>query len=91
MESDFLMMKLLIVLSSLYLWQYSPHAFLCHATFNEDKYPGDEVPDFNLATADGIKPWKERKHIGSPTSILFFTKEQQQLWNEKRVLLMSDY
>ena len=66
-------------------------AFLCHATFDEDKFPGDEVPDFSLATADGIKPWKERKHIGSPTSILFFTKEQQQLWNEKRVLLMSDY
>ena len=64
---------------------------VCNATFDEHKYPGDEVPDFNLATADGIKPWKERKHIGSPTSILFFTKEQQQLWNEKRVLLMSDY
>ena len=49
------------------------------------------MPDLSTAGANEIKAWKAKKHLGSPTSILFFTQEQLQLFNEKKVLLMADY
>ena len=49
------------------------------------------MPDLSTANADEIKAWKEKKHLGSPTSILFFTKDQLQLWDERNVLFLADY
>ena len=49
------------------------------------------MPDLSTATADEIKAWKKEKHLGSPTSILFFTQEQLLLWDQRKVLLMADY
>ena len=43
------------------------------------------------ASADEIKAWKEERHIGSPTSNLFFTTEQLSLWREKGVIFLADY
>lgn len=52
---------------------------------------GDSMPDLSTASAAEIKAWKAEKHLGSPTSILFFTQEQLQLWNQRKVLFMADY
>ena len=52
---------------------------------------GDELPELSTADANVIKAWQEEKHLGSPTSILFFTKKQLQLWDERNVLFMEDY
>ena len=49
------------------------------------------MPDLSTADADEIKAWKEEKHLGSPTSILFFTQEQLRLWEEERIIFMADY
>ena len=49
------------------------------------------MPDLPAASADEIKALKAEKHIGSPTSILFFTQEQLRLWDQSKVLLMADY
>ena len=43
------------------------------------------------ATDQELQIWKKEKHVGSPASILFFTKEQLQLWREKLVVLLADY
>ena len=47
--------------------------------------------DLSNASADEIKVWKKEKHLGSPTSILFFTHEQLRLWDQRNVLFMADY
>ena len=52
---------------------------------------GDELPELSTADTNVIKAWQEEKHLGSPTSILFFTKKQLQLWDERNVLFMEDY
>ena len=44
------------------------------------------MPELSTADADEIKAWKLEKHLGSPTSILFFTQEQLRLWDERKVL-----
>ena len=44
-----------------------------------------------LATDQKLQTWKKEKHVGSPASILFLTKEQLQLWREKCVMLLADY
>ena len=49
------------------------------------------MPDFSSADAAKIKAWKAQKHLGSPTSILFFTQEQLQLWDEKKIIFVADY
>ena len=49
------------------------------------------MPDFSSADANKIKAWKAQKHLGSPTSILFFTQEQLQLWDEKKIIFLADY
>lgn len=49
------------------------------------------MPDFSSADAAKIKAWKAQKHLGSPTSILFFTQEQLQLWDEKKIIFLADY
>ena len=76
MESDFLVMKLrgysFAALLSYLAYHSQPvvslaiftPAFLCHATFDEDKFPGDEVPDFSLATADGSSHGKRGNTSG---------------------------
>ena len=38
-----------------------------------------------------LQDLKKEKHIGSPTSILFLTKDQHHLWKEKRVVLLADF
>ena len=38
-----------------------------------------------------LQDLKMEKHIGSPTSILFLTKDQHHLWKEKRVVLLADF
>ena len=38
-----------------------------------------------------LRDLKREKHIGSPTSILFLTKDQHHLWKEKRVVLLADF
>ena len=43
------------------------------------------------ATDQELQIWRKEKHVGSPASILFFTKEQLQLWREKLVVLLADY
>ena len=47
----------------------------------------------NIATASTleIEAWKKETHIGSPTSIMFLTGDQRQLWREKILLLLADY
>ena len=52
---------------------------------------GDYLLELSTADADEIRAWREERHIGSPTSILFFTREQMQLWSEERVILLADY
>ena len=47
--------------------------------------------DPTTATLKDIEAWKVEKHLGSPTSILFLTKDQRQLQREKKVLLLADY
>ena len=49
------------------------------------------MPDLSTATADEIRAWTKEKHLGSPTSILFFTQEKLRLWDERKVLLLADY
>ena len=49
------------------------------------------MPELSTASADEIVAWRKERHIGSPTSILFFTKEQLHLWAEKRVIFRADY
>ena len=44
-----------------------------------------------LASDQELQIWKKEKHVGSPASILFLTKEQLQLWREKFVVLLADY
>ena len=55
------------------------------------RHSGDSMCELSTASVDVIKAWKAEKHLGSPTSILFFTQEQLRLWDEKKVLLMADY
>ena len=43
------------------------------------------------ATDQELQIWKKEKHVGSPASILFLTKEQLQLWRENFVVLLADY
>ena len=38
-----------------------------------------------------LQDLKREKHIGSPTSILFLTKDQHHMWKEKRVVLLADF
>ena len=38
-----------------------------------------------------LQDLKMEKHIGSPTSILFLTKDQHHLYKEKRVVLLADF
>jgi len=52
---------------------------------------GDYLPEPSTASADELKAWKEERHIGSPTSILFFTTDQLSLWREKKVIFLADY
>ena len=59
--------------------------------FAQNNTSGDELPELSTADANVIKAWQEEKHQGSTTSILFFTKEQLQLWDERNVLFMEDY
>ena len=49
------------------------------------------MPELSTADADEIKAWKLEKHLGSPTSILFFTQEQLGIWNKERIIFMADY
>ena len=51
----------------------------------------DRVLDPITATAQEIKDISKEKHIGSPTSIIFLTGDQRQLWGETRLLLLADY
>ena len=51
----------------------------------------DRVVDPITSTAQDIKDMSKEKHIGSPTSIIFLTGDQRQLWGEKKVLLLADY
>ena len=51
----------------------------------------DRVLDPITATAQEIKDISKEKHIGSPTSIIFLTGDQRQLWGETRLLLLGDY
>ena len=55
------------------------------------KRSGDRLPELPTADADEIKAWKKEKHLGSPTSILFFTQDQLRLWDEERMIFMADY
>ena len=57
----------------------------------KDLPSGDNIPELSTANLDEIKAWKEERHIGSPTSILFFTTEQLQLWKETMLILLADY
>ena len=52
---------------------------------------GDHTPELSSDDASVIWTWKQKKHVGSPTSILFFTQDQLRLWDEKKVLLVADY
>ena len=49
------------------------------------------MPDISTASAQEIEAWKKETHIGSPTSIIFLTGDQRQLWGEKMLLLLADY
>ena len=49
------------------------------------------MPDIATASAQDIENWKKETHIGSPTSIIFLTGDQRQLWGEKMLLLLADY
>ena len=49
------------------------------------------MPELTTADADEIKAWKKEKHLGSPTSILFFTQEQLGIWDKERIIFMADY
>ena len=52
---------------------------------------GDRILDLSTASAEELQKLKKEKHIGSPTSILFLTKDQHQLRREKRVVLLADF
>ena len=52
---------------------------------------GDRILDLSTASAEDLQKLKKEKHIGSPTSILFLTKDQHQLRREKRVVLLADF
>ena len=47
--------------------------------------------DPSTVSLQDLQDLKREKHIGSPTSILFLTKDQHQLWKEKRVVLLADF
>ena len=49
------------------------------------------MPDIAIASAQDIEDWKKETHIGSPTSIIFLTGDQRQLWRENKLLLLADY
>ena len=49
------------------------------------------MPNIATASALEIEAWKKQTHIGSPTSIMFLTGDQRQLWREKIILLLADY
>ena len=49
------------------------------------------MPELPTANVNEIKAWTKEKHLGSPTSILFFTQEQLRLWEEERIIFMADY
>ena len=38
-----------------------------------------------------LQDLKRETHIGSPTSILFLTKDQHHLYKEKKVVLLADF
>ena len=38
-----------------------------------------------------LQDLKRETHIGSPTSILFLTKDQHHLYKEKRIVLLADF
>ena len=52
---------------------------------------GDQILDLSTASTEELQRLKKEKHIGSPTSILFLTKDQHHLWKEKRVVLLADF
>ena len=47
--------------------------------------------DAATATTQDLDTWRRERHIGSPSSIIFLTSNQRQLWGELRVLLLADY
>ena len=51
----------------------------------------DLMIDPVTASKQQLEDWKKENHLGSPTSILFLSKEQQLLRNLRRVLLLADY
>ena len=51
----------------------------------------DLMIDPVTASPQQLEDWKKENHLGSPTSILFLSKEQQLLRNIRRVLLLADY
>ena len=51
----------------------------------------DLMIDPITASKQQLEDWKKDNHLGSPTSILFLSKEQQLLRYEKRVILLADY
>ena len=54
-------------------------------------FSGDLMFDPASANGQELQIWKKEKHVGSPASILFLTKEQLQLWREKFVMFLADY
>ena len=55
------------------------------------KEEADLMIDPVTASPQQLEDWKKENHLGSPTSILFLSKEQQLLRNIRRVLLLADY
>ena len=51
----------------------------------------DLMIDPITASEQQIIDWKNENHLGSPTSILFLSKEQRLLRHMRKVLLMTDY
>ena len=51
----------------------------------------DLMIDPMTACKQQLEDWKRENHLGSPTSILFLSKEQRYLRHEKRVLLLADF
>ena len=47
--------------------------------------------DPSTVSLQDLQDLKKERHIGSPTSILFLTKDQHHLWKEKRVVLLADF
>ena len=47
--------------------------------------------DPSTISLQDLQDLKKEKHIGSPTSILFLTKDQHHMWKEKRVVLLADF